>query len=159
MRKELKLLKVLRLTLAVFAMMAITGLASPAMAEDNGSITGQIVNKTANGSQVGGVEVSLIPYFNGKPTAVEQKVASDKTGKFEFNALSTDNESTYVVSVNFQDADYVSREITLTSSNASQAIELEVYDSTTSDENLRVSAGHMVVYVDQGDFEILKSGE
>ncbi|MBI4188462.1 MAG: hypothetical protein HY529_04560 [Chloroflexi bacterium] len=150
------MLKVIRLTPAVLLMVAIIAWPSPVMAEDDGSITGQLVNKTANGSPVSTVDVSLTVYLNGKATADKQRVASDASGKFEFKGLSTDNGTSYTVSANFQEAEYISRKIILTPSSASQAVELDLYDSTTSDENIQISNGHMVVYVEHGDLEVME---
>ncbi|MDO8687198.1 MAG: hypothetical protein Q7K41_01280 [Dehalococcoidales bacterium] len=150
------MLRVLRLMSAILAIVAIIVSVSPVLAAGEGVISGQIVNKTANGSSVSVVEVTLTPYLTGKATSDEQKVTTDIAGKFEFRGLSTDNGTAYTVSTNFQDASYTSEEITLTPTGLSQPVELDVYDSTTSDENIQVSNGHMVVYVEHGDLEVLE---
>lgn len=144
------------MTSAILAIAAIIGWAIPALAAGEGVISGQVVNRTANGSSVSVVEVTLTPYLNGKATADEKKVTTDASGKFEFRGLSTDNGTTYTVSTDFQNAFYTSERITLTPTSLSQPVELDVYDSTTSDENIQVSNGHMVVYVEQGDLEVLE---
>ncbi|MEK7354570.1 MAG: carboxypeptidase-like regulatory domain-containing protein [Chloroflexota bacterium] len=146
--------RILRLTSAILAIAAIIGWVSPAQAAGEGVISGQVVNKTANGSSVSAVEVSLTVYFNGKVTSDEQKATTGGNGKFEFKGLSTDNGTAYTVSAIFQDASYTSKEFTLTPTSLSQAVELDVYDSTTSDENIQVSNGHIVVYVEHGDLEV-----
>jgi len=148
------LLRVLRLMSAILAIVAIIVSVSPVLAAGEGVISGQIVNKTANGSSVSVVEVTLTHYLNGKVTSNEQKVTTDSAGKFEFRGLSTDNGTAYKVSTNFQDAPYTSEEITLTPTGLSQPVELDVYDSTPSDENIQVSNGHMVVYVIEGDLHV-----
>ncbi|MDP2931464.1 MAG: carboxypeptidase-like regulatory domain-containing protein [Chloroflexota bacterium] len=148
--------RVLGLALALLAIAAAIGWASPVRAEGAGSITGQVVNKTAGGSPIGGVEVALIAYSNGKATASQQKATVDATGKFEFGGLSTDNGTTYTVSATFQDADYTSQTVTLTSASPTQTVELDVYDSTTSDASIQVSNGHIVVFADQGTLQVLE---
>ncbi len=150
------MLRIIRLILAVLAATTIMGWPTPVMAAGEGVISGQLVNKTANGSPVNAVEVTLITYFNGEVKPDEKKVTTNAAGKFEFKDLSTDNGTTYTVGAIFQEASYTSAEIALTATSLSQAVELDVYDSTTSDEKIQVSNGHMVVYVDQGDFEILE---
>ena len=153
-QKESKLCRVVRLMSAFLAIAAITGGASPALAAGEGAISGQVVNKTANGSTVSAVEITLTTYLNGTATSDQQKVTTDAAGKFEFKGLPTDSGTAYAVSAIFQDASYASKEINLTSTNFSQTVDLDVYDSTTSDENIQVSNGHMVVYVIQGDLHV-----
>ena len=153
-RKESKLRRVLTLTLVFLMIMITIGRPSPALATGEGVISGQVVNKTANGSAVGTVEVTLTQYLNGTATSDGQKVTTDAAGKFEFRGLSADNGTAYTVSTSFQDADYISEDIVLTSASPLQSVELDVYDSTTSDENIQVSNGHMVVYVIQGDLHV-----
>jgi len=150
------LLRVLRFTSAILVVAAIIGLASPALAAGDGVISGQVVNRTANGSAVSAVGVTLTVYSTGNATSSQQKVIADAAGKFEFKGLSTDNGTAYTVSTNFQKADYISDDIVLTAAIPSQSVELDVYDSTTSDENIQVSNGHTVVYVEHGDLELLE---
>src|SRR3972149_320823 len=131
-RKESKLRRVLTLTLVFLMIMITIGRPSPALATGEGVISGQVVNKTANGSAVGTVEVTLTQYLNGTATSDGQKVTTDAAGKFEFRGLSADNGTAYTVSTSFQDADYISEDIVLTSASPLQSVELDVYDSTTS---------------------------
>ncbi len=111
------------LALALLAIAGTIGWASPALAEGAGVISGQVVNKTADGYPIGAVEVALITYLNGKPTASQQKVTADAAGKFQFQGLSTDNGTAYTVNTTFQDAGYTSKPITLTAASLSQVVE------------------------------------
>ncbi|HLC22961.1 MAG TPA: hypothetical protein VJL08_00720, partial [Dehalococcoidia bacterium] len=88
--------------------------------------------------------------------ASEQKTIIDSTGKFEFKGLSVDPANAYQVKTRFQEADYVSEKATLKADNPSQNIELTVYDSTSGDETIQASNGHMVVYIDQGNLDVLE---
>jgi 5-hydroxyisourate hydrolase-like protein (transthyretin family) len=135
---------------------AAGGWASPALADGGGAISGQIINKTAGGSPVEALEVTLITYMNGEAADVRQKAATDAAGRFEFRDLSTDNVTTYAMSVTFQDADYNTDPIALTPDGPAREVELYVYDSTTSDAGLQVSNGHIVVFTVQGALEVLE---
>lgn len=148
--------RILGLALALLAIANTIGWTTPVLAEGAGAIEGQVVNKTPDGSPVGGVEVILITYLNDKPTASQQKVTAGASGKFEFKGLSTDNGTAYAVRATFQDASYTSGQVTLTPASASQAVELDVYDSTTSDANIQISNGHIVAFANQGALQVLE---
>ncbi len=134
---------------------AATGSLSTALGAGEGVISGQVVNKTKGGSSVAGLGVTLTAYV--KDTLIsEQKATSDSAGKFEFTGLSNVASSSYSVKTSFQDADYSSDKLILTADSPSVTTELAVYDSTTSDENIQVSNGHMVVSADQGALQVME---
>lgn len=155
--KESKLLRVIGLMLAFVVIAAVVGSTIPVLAADEGIISGQVVNKTAGGSLVGGVEVTLTAQTSGNATNDQRKVPADASGKFEFRGLPIDPGTTYTVGTTFQDADYTSETVNMTSASPSKLVELNVYDSTTSDENIQVSNGHIVVFADQGALQVLEA--
>ncbi len=146
-----------RIWVAIFFAIALLAipLASPVLGAEEGSISGQLVNNTAGGSPVGGTELTLTTFKNGLP-GLEQKVLSDSSGKFQFNGLSLDAGNTYGISTRFQDAGYFSQPITLTADTPTQAVAIDVYDSTTSDEFIRAVNGHLLVKADQGAVQVLE---
>lgn len=145
------------LLLITFLMVAVAtiGFGSTVLAAGEGVIAGQVVNKTQGGSLTGVLEVTLTTYVNDK-VASEQKVTTDSAGKFEFKGLSIDPSNTYFVKTGFQDAEYSSGKINFKADSPSQTVELAVYDSTISDENMQISNGHMVVFVDQGELQVME---
>lgn len=149
------MIRVLKFAFLVTAIIAAVAAASPALAAGEGVLTGQIVNKTAGGSQIGALQVSLVTYVNGKATDGSQNTTADAQGRFEFRGLGTDSGTTYAARTTFQSANYTSTPVALTSANASQAVTLAVYDATTSDEKIQISTGHTVVYPVDGALEIL----
>lgn len=142
-----------RLILTLLAVVA-TIWATPALAAGEGSISGQVVNETPGGSAIGLLDVTLITYSNGKQADGEQKTTVDSAGRFEFKGLSTETGTTYRVGTTFQDADYISPEITLTAESLAQSVELSVYDATTSDANIYVSNGHIIAFTNQGGLDL-----
>ena len=141
--------------LAILATLAMVAWPAPVSAAGEGVISGTVVNQTPDGASIGVLEVTLITYTNVQ-VASEQKTTIDSTGKFEFKGLSVDSANAYQVKTRFQEADYVSEMATLTADSPSQTLELTVYDSTTSDETIQASSGHIVVYIGQGNLDILE---
>lgn len=138
--------------LVILAAITPTGVA---LAYEEGVISGQVLNKTKVGSAVKGLEVTLTTYIN-EQAASEQKVSADDTGKFEFKGLSRDASSTYLLTARFQEALYSSEMINLKTDDPLRKVELTVYDSTPSDENIQVSNGHIVAYVDQSGLQVME---
>lgn len=159
MKKALRVLCIALVALAAFAF------ASPALAaststtaSNSGSISGQVVNKTPNGSAIGALQITLTQYdittYTPGPT---QTTTVDGTGKFQFNGLAIGSTITYTVGTTFLGANYTSVDVTPTTASPSQTIELDVYDVTSSSANVSVSSAHMIIYVSQGNLEVIEA--
>lgn len=115
----------------------------------NGTIEGQVVNKSIGGSNVADVEVQLITNLNngevGSATA-----QTDSSGRFVFDNLPTDSGYSYQVKLIYQEAEYFSEGLIFDEGETTKSVEVLVYDSTTSDEAIKVSTAHTIIYVEQG---------
>lgn len=150
--------RLVRVSVAFILIFAIATIvwSSPALAAGEGIISGQVVNKTPGGSGVGALTVTLTTYLNGQTTLTPQKTTADPSGKFEFEGLSVETGITYTVGTTFHGADYVSPPLTLTAGNPAQTVQLDIYDATTSDENIQASNGHIVVFADPGALQVIE---
>jgi len=137
--------------IALLLMIFILSLSAPALAAEPGSgiIDGQLVNGTEGGSSLADQEVTLKTYLDN--TEVDSTTAqTDAEGKFVFDGLSTEPGYSYQVTLTFQEADYYSEWLNFDEGETTKSTEVIVYDSTTSDEAIKVATAHTVIYVEQG---------
>jgi LPXTG-motif cell wall-anchored protein len=124
-------------------------LASPALATDggNGTIKGQVVNRTEGGSSVAAQDVTLKVHLNGEEID-SSSTQTDSGGNFTFEGLSTAPEYTYEASLDYQLAEYYSDWLVFAEGETVITAEVVVYDSTTADDAIRVEMAHTVIYTD-----------
>src|SRR3979411_1889541 len=82
--------------------------AVPVSAEPNdGSISGQLVNKTAGGSPVDGASVRLVTFGRKEDAPLGQRITqSDADGRYAFNGLDRDPNLVYVPFVRYANVNY-----------------------------------------------------
>ena len=133
----------------------IVGFTTPALAAEvgTGKIEGQIINKTDGGSSVAGQEVTLMIYLDDAEVSSSETEA-DADGKFSFDSLSVESGYGYQVKINYQGADYYSEWLTFAEGNTTRSAEVVVYDSTTSDEAVKVVMAHTIIYVGEGSLAV-----
>ncbi|MDO8473089.1 MAG: hypothetical protein Q7T05_04650 [Dehalococcoidia bacterium] len=137
-----------------------------AVADTAGTISGQVVNMTPNGTSIGALQVTLTTYANGQVSADQKTGAVDASGKFSFAGLSLDATAAYGVSTHFQDADYqyvdlsstsdYPDRISLTAAKPSVTVQIDVYDSTTSDADISISSGHVILEDSAGAIQVIE---
>ncbi len=121
----------------------------------NGKIEGQLVNGTAGGSSVANQEVTLTTYLNDAESGTKT-AQSDADGRFVFDGLSTDSGYSYEVKLNYQEADYTGERLSFAAGESVKSTELKVYDSTSSDAAVKISAAHTLSYPGEGSIEVVE---
>ena len=121
--------------------------ASAAAAEPGGGIIeGRIINGTEGGSSVANQDITLKTYLDDtEMDAITTK--TDNEGHFVFNSLSTESGYGYEVVLVFQLAEYYSEWLSFNEGETTKSAEIAVYDSTTSDEAIKVEMVHTIIYV------------
>jgi len=121
--------------------------ASAAAAEPGGGIIeGQIINRTEGGSSVADQDITLKTYLDDtEMDAITTK--TDNEGYFVFNGLPTESGYSYEVVLVFQLAEYYSEWLSFNEGKTTKSVEVTVYDSTTSDEAIKVEMAHTIIYV------------
>ncbi len=140
MLKRIVLLVVLALSLPSAALAA---------EGSQGVIQGQLVNGTADGSSVGGIEVLLEPYVNNSQSD-SVTAMTDDDGRFVFEALTTDASHVYHLSLWFQETEYFGEAISFAEGETLAETQIMVYDATATDENIVVTNSHTIVDVEVG---------
>ena len=101
-----------------------------------GHISGQLLNGSHKNAPVANQNVTL-QMAQGSSTRDLISLKTDAQGRYAFSALENDNTVQYAVYTLYQGAQYLTDLIDL-SKNASQQVNLTVYDATTSTDNLAV---------------------
>jgi hypothetical protein len=123
---------------------AATPAATPAPTAGKGTINGTVINSTKGGGSVTGQDVNLYVY-KGQNQSDKKTTKAGQDGKFSFSGLDTGADFTYLVHTQYQGADYASDPIVFPSGSTEQTTELEVFDSTSSDQNITMSARHYLL--------------
>ena len=137
--------------IVLLALMLLLSLSGSALAAEQGSgtIKGQVVNRTTSGSSVADQDITLRTYLNDAEVGVIT-TKTDAEGQFLFDGLSTESGYRYDVVLTFQEAEYYSEWLSFDEGETTKSAEVIVYDSTTSDEAIKVTIAHTFIYVEQG---------
>jgi hypothetical protein len=138
-------------TIVVAMLLAMVALPGVAMAATPvaGTIEGKLINGTAGGSGVGGLEVGLFS-LNSDNTTGHWSATTDSSGRFVFGDLSADAGSAYAVGATFQGADYFTEVVKFSDNETRKSIDLTVYDATEDDSAIRIVNAHTIVFL-EGD--------
>jgi hypothetical protein len=135
-------------TLILLATLQVPGAA--AQDGDGGSIAGTVVNGTGEQSPVADQEVVLQGVSHGEQAAIlqPQVTVTGADGSFRFDGLPLSEENSFLVFVTYGDIEYQSRDVQLTTAAPSADLDMEVYESTTTDGAVRVALDHIVLEAD-----------
>lgn len=146
------------------AVLAIIVLAIlPANAQEAGGVVqGQVVNQSPDGGNTSQVNVTLNTFlatshpgntttwvYLGNTTAI-----TNDQGKFEFTGLETGVNYTYQLETIYQEAQYYFEPFSFDAETAVKTTTLVIYDSTYSDQSIRISRAHMIVNVSPRSLDV-----
>ncbi len=139
----------------LLVMVSILILSGAALAAEPGSgtIEGLIVNGTPGSNGVADQDITLTTYLNDAEAGTNT-AKTDAGGQFVFDGLSAEPGYSYQVKLTFQEAEYYSEWITFDDGKTRKSAEVAVYDSTTSDEAIRVAMTHSIIYVEPGSLRV-----
>ncbi len=138
--------------IALLVASVILALSTPAFAAEleSGVVEGQVSNGTeGSSSSVADHDVVLKTYLDGTETG-SATAKTDAEGGFRFEGLSTSPTYVYQVSLQYQEAEYTSEWLSFGDGETTKSVEVTVYDSTTSDEAIKITVSHTIVYVEEG---------
>ncbi len=133
----------------------ILSLSSAALAAETGSgtIEGSVVNGTMGGSSVADLELTMTAYVNNAE-ADSFVTKTDNEGLFVFTNLPSEAGYLYEVKLTFQEAEYYSEPLIFQEGETRKSTTIAVYDSTASDESIRIATAHTIAYVEQGNLTV-----
>ncbi len=135
--------------IALVVVILSLSLAASASAAEPGSVEGLLVNGTEGGSSVADLDVTLKIHLNGAE-AGSTTTKTDAEGYFIFDGLSTEPGYRYYVTLAFQEADYYSNWLSFDEGETTKSTVVVVYDSTTSDEAIKITTDHTAIFAGEG---------
>lgn len=126
------------------AAFALFPIAVSAQASGQGIIGGRVVNKTPNGKGVADIPVELKTLLQGQDKG-SVSARTDPQGRFRFTGLSTEPTYIYGVSINYQEADYDSGDMSFKTGETLKNVEIAVWDATDNDQGIKIGASHVIV--------------
>src|SRR5947209_8349209 len=133
----------------------------PVSAESNdGSISGQVVNKTAGDSPIGGASVRLVTFGRKEGAPLGQRTTqSDADGRYSFNELERDPNLVYVPFVRYADVNYRPDELAQLDNQANWQVDVGVYESTADDRAIQLERLNLLLLgADQGMLRFMEMG-
>lgn len=124
-------------TIGGACLLAVTS-ATASAAGGDGSVTGQVLNRSTGGSSPGGSNVVLVAFGRQEQAPLgQQTTAADETGHYTFKGLDRDPNIVYITLARFENVNYpADAPVTLVDNPAAQA-DIGVYESTTADDALQ----------------------
>ena len=150
-----------RLSVALSVLVLLLISASPASAQPNdGTIRGQIVNKTTGGSPVGGASVRLVTFGRHEDAPLGQRTTqSDAGGRYSFDKLDRDPNLLYVPFVHYADVNYRPDQLAQLADQEAWQLDVAVYESTTDDRAIQLEQlGVLLIGGDQGMLQFMEMG-
>src|SRR5947209_5986608 len=145
--------------LATLVVMVLT--ATPAEAEPlDGTLTGQVVNKTAGGAATGATNVILVAFGRKEQAPVGQRTTqADADGHFAFDGLDRDANLVYIALARFQNVNYPTDQPFQLQDQSTYQTDIAVYDATTADDAIQLERLNLlVVGADQGVVQLMEMG-
>lgn len=132
---------------ALLAVIFALSLSATALAAENGAgtVEGQLVNGTANGSSVAAQTVTLKTFQNGDEMSSATTVTG-ADGRFSFDGLLTEPEYSYQASLFYQEAEYFGEPVSFTENETARSTDITVYDSTDDDSAIVIATAHTIIY-------------
>lgn len=115
-----------------------------------GTIAGKVINRT-NDKAVPDVNITLTSFMGDKETG-KTNVATGPDGGFDFKDLPWDR--SYMVTLSYDSAEYSTDKMVFFPGEDTKALELPVYDPTTSTEGISVTESHMIVQAMDGGLSV-----
>lgn len=143
--KGTKMIKQISILALIMAILLLPGHAVMAATVNNGQIEGSLINRTAGTTSTVADQQITLNVYQGNNESGSQTTRTDQEGKYVFSGLSTDSSYVYQVELNYEGADYYSQPIQFETGENVQSADIDVYDTTTSDEAISVSMSYVVI--------------
>jgi hypothetical protein len=119
-----------------------------AFAQDTGTIQGTVVNGTGEGYPVEGQEVVLY-IRQGQRERDPLVTTTDAQGRFRFPDLQVSDEWAYLARAPYRGVTYSTGPLAFGPAQDELTTDIEVYEPTTDDKNIRVERAHIFVKVNR----------
>jgi hypothetical protein len=147
-------------SLVVLAVSLLVG-GSTALAEPlDGTVSGQVLNKTNGGGPSPGVTVTLIAFGRKEQAPLGQQSAkTDDSGRYTFSNLDRDPNVVYLTIARFGSVNYPGETPFQLQEQPNVQTDINIYDTTTSDDGLQIERLNLLVLgAEQGMLRMMEMG-
>jgi hypothetical protein len=117
----------------------------PVFGEENGTISGKVVNGSP-GAEIDEVPaVTLEAYSPGNPQPVVIQGVTDEEGNYRFTSLDTDSNISYYIAAEYKGAIYYSEELNYSGESPDIESDITVYEQTESDTDISIALSHTII--------------
>ena len=110
----------------------------------NGTISGTIVQGTANGPSVGAVPVQLRAFIDFAEVATVQG-ETDENGRFQFDNLMTDPSAIYLVDTTYEEVRYGSEFFEFPAGSTAETVDITVYEQSDDDSGIAIARSNWII--------------
>ncbi|HEY0583813.1 MAG TPA: hypothetical protein VGE94_16645, partial [Chloroflexota bacterium] len=132
----------LGLALVLLATSSAAALAAP----NDGSVAGQVINKSAGGSSTVGTSVLLIAFGRKEQAPIGQQTAqTDAQGNYRFTDLDRDPNIVYITLARYQGVNYPTDQPFQIQDQPTVNADIAVFESTSTDEGIQLERLNLLV--------------
>jgi len=145
----------------MLALLLLAAGAAPVTAEPNdGTVSGQVVNKTAGGGSTAGATVTLVSFGRKEQAPLGQRTAqTDADGRYSFTDLDRDPNIVYLTLARFQNVNYPTDQPFQLQDQAAAQADVAVYETTSADDAIQLeNLNLLVVGASQGTLQCMEMG-
>ena len=110
----------------------------------NGTISGTIVQGTANGPSVGAAPVQLRAFIDFAEVATVQD-ETDENGRFQFDNLMTDPSAIYLVETTYEEVRYGSEFFEFPAGSTAETVDITVYEQSDDDSGIAIARSNWII--------------
>ncbi|MGQ0794316.1 MAG: c-type cytochrome [Deltaproteobacteria bacterium] len=116
-----------------------------------GRIGGKITPASGDPKSAAGIKLRLTAYLGDNPTD-ERDATVGEDGLFEFAGLPWDR--AYTVTLNYKGTEYATDKMVFYPEEDAKTLDLPIYETTQSDENIIINAAHVIVQVSESEITV-----
>jgi hypothetical protein len=146
--------------LALASALFLVATASVAAAPNDGTVSGQVVNKTNGGGGTGGASVLLVAFGRKEQAPLgQQTVQADANGRFAFTGVDRDPNIVYLTVARYQNVNYPSDSPFQLQDQPTAQADITVYDATAVDDGIQLESLNLLVMgAQQGMLQCMEMG-
>ncbi len=126
----------------------------------DGTITGQIVNKSAGGGSTAGTPVILVAFGRKEQAPLAQRTAqADDNGRYTFDGLDRDANVVYITLARFQNVNYPADQPFQLVDQPTYQADVTVFEATNADDGIQLERLNLLVMgADNGVVQFMEMG-
>jgi hypothetical protein len=140
----------------LFALSAVAVFAEP----NDGTVSGQVVNRTAGGGSPQGASVLLVSFGRKEQAPLGQLATqADASGHYSFTGLDRDPNIVYLTLARYENVNYPADQPFQLQDQVSAQADIGVFEATTADDSIQLESLNLLVMgADQGVVQCMEMG-